>query len=56
MTEIPSCWEENVRKQEGQRPLKRRLKTRWPREVSIDVGAHRTEGGPPMRGERMIGA
>ena len=28
-SETPSCREEKVRKQEGQRPLKRRLKTRW---------------------------
>ena len=36
-------------------PVHRNVTKELPREVSIDVGAHGAEGGPPVRGASMVG-
>ena len=38
------------------KPVHRDVTEELPREVSIDVGAHGAEGGPPVRGASVIGA
>ena len=65
MTEIPSCKQEGATAIETEaqnsqahlagtetlpaKPVHRDVACELPREVSIDVGAHRTEGGPPTQ-------
>ena len=38
------------------KPVHRDVTEELPRELSIDVGAHGAESGPPVRGARVIGA